>query len=784
MRKSFFKKTVAIALTVAMMIPSSVIAAEGTSVTNANSAGEYNDSSKWSLVWSDEFEGTELDTNKWSYETGSGHNNEKQYYTKDNVSVSDGTLKITAKEESMEGYPYTSGRIETITGDGEKLFATKYGKIEAKIKLPAGTGLWPAFWMMPADNVYGGWPLSGEIDIMEARGRLLNEVNGTIHFGEKRPFNRSLGGSYTLPSTTDITEYHVYGVEWRENLIIWYVDGVEFYRTSNWYTMTDGVVAEYPAPFNQEFYLILNLAVGGDYDSGRVPSSSELPGTMEVDYVRVYHNVAGYSSSNIYMPEGARDDAAMSATPVYEDGNLLSDINFTKLNSSVVTKYDVDLLTHDWYLMTNKYSLGAATATTEVINGVTFANIDITDPGANNYSVQLKQLLPLAQGYLYNVTFDAKSNDGERSIKVKPIGETNYRSSYVANLTTEIQSYQFSFIMEYASDADATLEFNLGQYEGDVSIGNVRVTVVDTYNAPEGGDSVANGSSSNGSTSNGTTSNGTTSEGSSSSGLTSDSSTSEGSLNGATSNGSASGSTSDDSSDSLTSGDSTSGTTSDSSASNDSSSDSAEGTTSDSTNGTTSENGSESGAEEETTIGSTSDDSTNGTTSGDSSNGTTSGDSSTENGSESDLEEDMEPINYVTNGDFSDGMQIWKAYDTSYALEHDDGNLYGKAYAKKMTNPWDRQWLQKGIFLTEGKTYKLEFKAKCSSSNQKFAVVVEDADYDKDLYEEFRASKSWKTYSFEFTASSDGELALRYYLGMVSKSCKLYLDDVSIMEVE
>ena len=734
MRKSFFKKSVAMALIIAMIIPNSVIAAEGTSVTDVNSAGEYNDSRKWSLVWSDEFDGTKLDTSKWSYETGSGHNNEKQYYTKDNISVSDGTLKITAKKESVSGYPYTSGRIETITDDGEKLFVTKYGKIEARIKLPAGTGLWPAFWMMPADNVYGSWPLSGEIDIMEARGRLLNEVNGTIHFGEKRPFNRSLGGSYTLPSTTDITDYHVYGVEWKENLIIWYVDGVEFYRTSNWYTMTDGTVAEYPAPFNQEFYLILNLAVGGDYDSGRTPSSSDLPGTMEVDYVRVYHNNAGYSSSNIYMPEGARDDVAMIATPVFENGNLLSDINFTKLNKSVVTKYDIDMHTHNWYLMTNKYSLGKATASTEVIDGTTFANVDITDPGTNNYSVQLKQLLPLAQGYLYNVTFDAKCNDGERSIKVKPIGETNYCSSYVANLTREIQSYQFSFIMEHASDADATLEFNLGQYSGDVSIGNVRVTAVDTYKVTEGG--------SDNSTSNDSSVNDSANE-------SVDETTTEGSSNGSTekiTSGSSTGNENESDSERTTSGSSTG---------NENESDSEE-----TTSGTSTGYEDESGLEEETTTGISSND------------------------SDSDLEEDIVPTNYVTNGDFSDGMQVWKAYDTSYALEHDNGNLYGKSYARKMENPWDRQWLQKGIFLTEGKTYKLEFKAKCSSSNQKFAVVVEDASYDKDLHEEFRAGKGWKTYSFEFTATSSGELALRYYLGMVSKGCKLYLDDVSIIEVE
>ncbi len=728
MRKSFFKKTVAIALSVAMMIPNYVIAAEGTSVTSASSAGEYNDSSKWSLVWNDEFNGTKLDTSKWSYETGSGHNNEKQYYTKDNVTVSDGTLKITAKEESVSGYKYTSGRIETITETGEALFATKYGKIEARIKMPAGTGLWPAFWMQPVDNAYGGWPLSGEIDIMEARGRLLNEVNGTIHFGEKRPFNRSLGGSYELPSSTDITDYHVYGVEWRENLIIWYVDGVEFFRTSNWYTMSDGVVAEYPAPFNKEFYLILNLAVGGDYDSGRTPSSSELPRTMEVDYVRVYHNNAGYSSSNIYMPEGTRDEAAMKATPVYEDGNLLSDINFTKLNKSVVTKYDVDLLTHNWYLMTNKYSLGSATATTEVINGTTFANIDITDPGANNYSVQLKQLLPLAKGYLYNVSFDAKCNDGERSIKVKPIGETNYCSSYVANLTEEIQNYQFSFIMEAASDSAATLEFNLGQFEGDVSIGNIRVTVVDTYKE-------ASGVESSDGNDNETNSSGGVNKGESVD--STEEGTTSGSFGGSTEEGTTSGSLVDGTEEGATSGSLGDGT------------------------------------EEGATSGSLVDGTEEGATSG-----------SLTGSTEDSSQEEHTSTNAVVNGDFSQGMQVWKAYDTSYALEHYNGNLYGKAYAKKTSNPWDRQWVQKGIYLTEGKTYKLEFRAKCSSSNQKFAVVVEDAEYEKDLYEEFKTSKSWKTYSFEFTATSNGEMALRYYLGMVSKGCKLYLDDVSITEVK
>ena len=738
MKKNFLKKSMAIAISIAMVLPNFAMAAESASagITSANAAGEYNDSSEWSLVWSDEFDGNKLDTSKWAYETGSGHNNEKQYYTKDNLTVSDGTLKITAKKESVGGYNYTSGRIETITGDGQKLFATKYGKIEARIKLPAGTGLWPAFWMMPADSEYGTWPLSGEIDIMEARGRVLNEVNGTIHFGETRPFNRSIGGTYQLPSNTDITDYHVYGIEWKENVIIWYVDGVEFFRTSNWYTMNDGNVAEYPAPFNKEFYLILNLAVGGDYDGGKLPSSSDLPGTMEVDYVRVYHNNAGYSSSNIYMPEGARDDAAMAATPVYEDGNLLSDINFTKLNKSVVTKYDVDLLTHNWYLMTNKYYPGSATATTEVINGVTFANIDITDPGTTNYSVQLKQLLPLAKGYLYNVSFDAKCNDGERAIKVKPIGETNYCSSYTANLTNKVQNFQFSFIMEDASDKDATLEFNLGQYAGDVSIGNVKVTVVDTYKEaerkPEATDSDNRVEGIEKETEKQTEETETTSKNTVVEKETTESKETE--------------------KETVVSKE--------------------EETTSKIEEATTSKI-------EETTNGSneketTKDDIVN------------AGSNEEETTAETYPEKETEKVitGAVLNGDFSQGTQQWKGYDTSYSVEDSNGNSYAKVYGMKSKNPWDRQWLQKGIFLTEGKTYKLQFKAKCSVINQKFAVVLEDAYYDKDLYKEFKVGKVWKTYSFEFTASTDSELALRYYLGMVSKSCKLYLDDVSITIVE
>ena len=479
MRKRFLQG-VAVMMSV-VMLPLGIWSTNG----NVVAAESKSDDIQWELVWSDEFEGDSLDETKWSYRLGSAYNDEQQYYKKENVSVSDGTLKITAKKESVEGYPYTSGRIST-GGNGQDLFATKYGRIEARIKLPDGTGMWPAFWMMPKDSVYGNWPLSGEIDIMEARGRLVNEVNGTIHFGESGNNKRSLGNTYTFTDGTDITDYHIYAVEWSENEIVWYVDDVEYYRTSNWYTMDDeGAIAEYPAPFNQEFYIILNLAVGGNYDSYRTPSDDELPAVMEVDYVRVYHDAAGYSDTNITMPDGARDDEAMSSIPVYEDGNLLSDIEFEDINTDIeISKY-VDLSDHKWHFTTNKYALGDAILSRENINGSTFVNVDITDPGSTAYSVQLTQLLPLAEGYVYKVSFEAKCPDGDKTIKVKAYGEENYCNSYKANLTTELQKYEFSFMMQYSSDLNAHLQINIGQYDGDVVIGNVKVQVVDTYNEAE-----------------------------------------------------------------------------------------------------------------------------------------------------------------------------------------------------------------------------------------------------------------------------------------------------------
>lgn len=260
----------------------------------------------YNLVWNDEFDGSSLDTGKWGYQTGTrdiyhGYdtqvwnwgNGELQYYTQDSVKVSEGSLVITASKQTVEDKEYKSGRI--LTRD---LASRTYGYFEARIKTPTGNGMWPAFWMLPqpisfanTENKYGGWPYNGEIDVMEAKGRLFNVVDTTLHFGPV-----SEGGwqseyktsSKTLASDTD--EWHTYAVDWTPSYIAWIIDGKESFRVSSnhWYSRSSAADGNDAAPFDQPFYIILNLAVGGQYDGGIAPDASFNSASMYVDYVRVY----------------------------------------------------------------------------------------------------------------------------------------------------------------------------------------------------------------------------------------------------------------------------------------------------------------------------------------------------------------------------------------------------------------------------------------------------------------------------------------------------------------
>lgn len=257
---------------------------------------------EWKLIWADEFDGEQLDTEKWGYDLGnwllneSGAlesygwgNNEKQFYTDQNTSLSDGLLTISAKKESytdaVQGaYDYTSSRLST-----KHKFSLCGGKIEVRARMDSGKSLWPAIWMLPEDTVYGKWAASGEIDIMEGWGSKPDQICGTIHFGDTWPNNTYLTKDYFFENGTTVEEWHTYGIEWDASKIRWFVDGECFSEQTEWYSTGRA----FPAPFNQNFYLILNLAVGGQFDGvngvDADPSIFENGAKcMQVDYVRVY----------------------------------------------------------------------------------------------------------------------------------------------------------------------------------------------------------------------------------------------------------------------------------------------------------------------------------------------------------------------------------------------------------------------------------------------------------------------------------------------------------------
>ncbi len=242
----------------------------------------------WNLVWSDEFNGNALNSANWSAEIGTGQNgwgnNELQYYTNrpENVRVADGNLVITARKESYGGMNYTSARIKT-----QNLKSFTYGKIEARIKLPSGQGLWPAFWMLGSNINAVGWPKCGEIDIME---RVNNNphVNGTVHWdaGGHADYGRVSGN-------LDFSQYHVYSIEWDSKYIRWFVDGQEY----NAFYIENGTGNT--EEFQQPFFLLLNLAVGGNWPGSPDPSTP-FPAQMLVDYVRVYQASSGIVNGGIY----------------------------------------------------------------------------------------------------------------------------------------------------------------------------------------------------------------------------------------------------------------------------------------------------------------------------------------------------------------------------------------------------------------------------------------------------------------------------------------------------
>lgn len=280
-------------------------------LVSALSAAPAHAQNDWKLVWSDEFDGDRLDESKWTYaaDCGGGGNNERQCYvvSPETVSVKDGVLRLTALKRKTRGSAnpwagptgpmkdgeYASGKILT-----QGKFSWRYGRIEARAKVPGGQGVWPAIWMMPELSTYGGWPRSGEIDILETvnlgapcetcEGGKENRIFGTIHFaGDAAGAHRQVSHNIAMPASPD--GFHVYAVEWSPEAIVWFVDGQPYAeaKAADWKRDDKDVVS---APFDQPFHLILNLAFGGRWPEGanaKGIDEAALPATLEVDWVRV-----------------------------------------------------------------------------------------------------------------------------------------------------------------------------------------------------------------------------------------------------------------------------------------------------------------------------------------------------------------------------------------------------------------------------------------------------------------------------------------------------------------
>ena len=254
-------------------------------LTNCNDDSQVLPDRQYELVWSDEFDGdsaTKVDATKWTYDLGKGTNgwgnNELQSYTDetDNVSLDgQGNLVIRAVETSKG--VYTSGRIKT-----EGLFTQKYGRIEARIKTPAGQGMWPAFWMLGENITQVGWPQCGEIDIMEQRGQQPFTTHGSLH-GPNYSAGNAITDDYRLEVGRFDRAFYTYAVEWGPDFIDFYVD-------DNLYQQVRPSDAPGEWVYDQPFFIILNVAVGGSF-VGPPNDNTKFPGAMYVDYVRVYKEI-------------------------------------------------------------------------------------------------------------------------------------------------------------------------------------------------------------------------------------------------------------------------------------------------------------------------------------------------------------------------------------------------------------------------------------------------------------------------------------------------------------
>lgn len=408
-------------------------------------------SEAWTMVWNDEFDGAQIDQSKWNFVQGGGGygNNELQNYTNrtDNARLEDGQLVIEARQENFGGNAYTSAKL-TTQGKGD----WTYGKFEIRAKMPSGQGIWPAIWMMPSDeNLYSGWPASGEIDIMELLGHEPNKVYGTLHYGVP---HGSSQGTYTLPGAESFADkFHTFTVEWEPGEFRYYVDGILYSKMNDWFAKNaqEGGNYTYPAPFDRDFFMQLNLAVGGSWpgnpDAGTVFSQK-----MLVDYVRVYELEGGQYRKPVDPANGS--DSAIIREPG-ADGNYVTNGGF-----------DAGLQ-DGWVFQpfAPPADLFGGSGTTALDQGALKTSID--KEGNETYAIQLVQAnLPIVKGSTYQLSFDAWS-EGARGMVVDISGPDRNYSRYLSDQTVQLsdqkKTYTYTFSMKSETDPNGRLEFNMGK---------------------------------------------------------------------------------------------------------------------------------------------------------------------------------------------------------------------------------------------------------------------------------------------------------------------------------
>lgn len=411
---------------------------------NLNSDGFVPDGYK--MIWNDEFDGNSVDTSKWNLIEGylleeddintyGWGNQEKEFYSKDNAIVSDGLLDIKLKKEtktfSQKGDPskkatayYSSAKLTS-----QNNFSVKYGRVDVRAKFPAGNGIWPAIWMLPNDNLYGAWAYSGEIDIAEGRGRVPDKVFGAMHYGGAWPNNLNTSDLLDVKADglkkSDTTDWHVYSVIWEDDNIKIYCDGYCYFKCTNAEWKSNSDMGNSYAPFDQRFYMIMNLACGGTFDSYNEPGADFAGADMYVDYVRVFQKMVSSSAdekpdkNDQFKTDGANDNLYGD----YKLGNGTKPVEPTTKAPETTTVVTT----------TKKADDGNAALINKIKSSKVAVKKAVKKKSAKKVKVTLKKKVANADGYqvaFYKTKKNAKKN---KKALVKKLYKKNKKSFNISH---------------------------------------------------------------------------------------------------------------------------------------------------------------------------------------------------------------------------------------------------------------------------------------------------------------------------------------------------------------